>query len=209
MLFLSILAVLDAACSSSTPSTIPATIPAPTTLSPTLAPIPTPLSSTPIPATPTVQVAAPAATAVPAATPSPVPIRPLAESALGYLTYLVEELGPRESATQQELDGAEYLASQFEGFGYSVELQPFTITSLSAELSELSIDVLTNTLDESQEPQTTDVIPVIPLISSPEGEASGSLVAIGLGMEGGGGILQRKLPIVPFYFREYFRKYSP
>lgn len=180
MLFLSILAVLVAACSSSTP----ATIPAPTTLSPTLAPIPTPLSSTPIPATPTVQVAAPAATAVPAATPSPVPIRPLAESALGYLTYLVEELGPRESATQQELDGAEYLASQFEGFGYSVELQPFTITSLSAELSELSIDVLTNTLDESQEPQTTDVIPVIPLISSPEGEASGSLVAIGLGMEG-------------------------
>ncbi|PCJ12171.1 MAG: hypothetical protein COB10_07770, partial [Planctomycetota bacterium] len=63
-------------------------------------------------------------------------------------------------------------------------MQPFTITSLSAELSELSIDVLTNTLDESQEPQTTDVIPVIPLISSPEGEASGSLVAIGLGMEG-------------------------
>ena len=98
---------------------------------------------------------------------------PLAESAFGYLTDLVEELGPRESATQQELAGAEYLATQLEGFGYSVELQPFAIKTLSAELSGLTID--------AQEFQTPDVIP---LVSSPEGDASGSLVAIGLAREG-------------------------
>lgn len=96
----------------------------------------------------------------------------------------MEELGPRESAAQQELDGAEYLASQFERCGYSVELQPFAITSRSAELSEISIDALPDTLSESQAPQSTNAIPVIPLISSPEGKASGSLVAIGLAREG-------------------------
>ena len=92
---------------------------------------------------------------------------------MSYLTYLVEELGPRESATQQELAAAEYLASQLEGFGYSVELQPFTMKTLSDELSGLTID--------GPEPQTPDVIP---LISSPEGDASGNLVAIGLAREG-------------------------
>ena len=92
---------------------------------------------------------------------------------MGYLTYLVEELGPRESATQQELAGAEYLASQLEGFGYLVELQPFTIKIVSAELSGLSID--------GTGPQAPGVIP---LISSPEGDASGSVVAIGLAREG-------------------------
>ncbi|HIM38006.1 MAG TPA: M20/M25/M40 family metallo-hydrolase [Dehalococcoidia bacterium] len=173
MLFLSILAVQVAACSDSTASAFPAT-----------ATVSTPPTSTPTPATATVQIASSIATAVPVAIPSPIPIHQLAESALGYLTYLVEELGPRESATQQELDGAEYLASQFEGFGYSVEMQPFTITSLSAELSELSINAQPDTLDESKDPQNTDVIPVIPLISSPEGKASGSLVAIGLAREG-------------------------
>lgn len=85
----------------------------------------------------------------------------------------MEELGPRESATEQELAAAEYLASQLEGLGYSVELQPFTITNLSPELSSLTIDGL--------EPQS---LAVIPLISSPEGEASGGLVAIGLAREG-------------------------
>ncbi len=113
------------------------------------------------------------ATSSPDPTPTPAPLSHLAETALAYLTQLVEEVGPRESATEQELAGAEYLASQLERFGYSVELQPFTITTLSPELSDLSID--------GPETLTLDVIP---LISSPEGEASGGLVAIGLARGG-------------------------
>ena len=93
---------------------------------------------------------------------------------MAYLTYLVEELGPRASATQEELAGAEYLASEFESFGYSVELQPFTIRTPSAEVSDLDFDG----------PDFFEVSDAIPLVSSQEGTASGSLVAIGLAGEG-------------------------
>lgn len=175
-LFLATFTILAAACSGSTPTPVPATAtPVPATKTPTIPTIAAPVSPTPTKAptgipTPTSQ---PTPTASPVATPAPVSVSPLTETVLSYLNYLVKELGPRESATQQELAGAEYLASLLEGFGYSVELQPFTITTLSAELSALTVDGL--------EPQTPDVIP---LEFSPEGEASGSLVAIGLGREG-------------------------
>ena len=64
----------------------------------------------------------------------------LADAALGYVTALVEELGPRESATEEELEAAEYLASAMENFGYAVKLQPFTVRQVSRELSSLEID---------------------------------------------------------------------
>lgn len=67
--------------------------------------------------------------------------------------------------------------SQLEGFGYSVELQPFEIQTLSAELSGLTIDGP----DGGPESRSLDVIP---LVSSPEGEASGRLEPIGLAREG-------------------------
>ena len=38
---------------------------------------------------------------------------------------LAEELSPRESATDEELRAAEYLAGQFSGWGYEVGLQEF------------------------------------------------------------------------------------
>ena len=38
---------------------------------------------------------------------------------------LAEELSPRESATDEELRAAEWLAGRFSGWGYEVELQDF------------------------------------------------------------------------------------
>ncbi|MYC93532.1 MAG: M28 family peptidase [Caldilineaceae bacterium SB0661_bin_32] len=48
-----------------------------------------------------------------------------AGSAFGYLCELTEEVGPRESATQEELEAAEFLIDRFTEFGYSPEVQDF------------------------------------------------------------------------------------
>ncbi|MCY3991853.1 MAG: M28 family metallopeptidase [Caldilineaceae bacterium] len=49
----------------------------------------------------------------------------LAGSAFGYLCELSEEVGPRESATQEELKAAAFLMRRFTEFGYSPEMQDF------------------------------------------------------------------------------------
>jgi hypothetical protein len=71
--------------------------------------------------------ATPAPTASPALTPTSnsVTTESLTDTAFRYLRRLVEGLGPRESATEEEKEAAEYLASQFADLGYSVEMQPF------------------------------------------------------------------------------------
>ena len=48
-----------------------------------------------------------------------------AGSAFGYLCELSEEVGPRESATEEELEAAEFLIDRFTEFGYSPEVQDF------------------------------------------------------------------------------------
>ncbi|MDE0140825.1 MAG: M28 family metallopeptidase [Caldilineaceae bacterium] len=48
-----------------------------------------------------------------------------AGSAFGYLCELSEEVGPRESATQEESRAAEFLMDRFTEFGYSPEMQNF------------------------------------------------------------------------------------
>ena len=48
-----------------------------------------------------------------------------AASAFGYLCMLTEEVGPRESATQEELKAAAFLIRRFTEFGYSPEMQDF------------------------------------------------------------------------------------
>jgi aminopeptidase YwaD len=78
-------------------------------------------------------------------------------------------LGPRESATDQERAAAEYLVTQFEGFGYSVTLQPFTVQRLSRDKSGL---VLGQPGPEKVE--------VVPLAGSAAAEVSGVLVPVGL-----------------------------
>ncbi|MDE0310750.1 MAG: M28 family metallopeptidase [Caldilineaceae bacterium] len=49
----------------------------------------------------------------------------LAGSAFGYLCELSEEVGPRESATQEEMKAAAFLMDRFTEFGYSPEIQDF------------------------------------------------------------------------------------
>ena len=124
----------------------------------------------------------PTKTSPPTFTPAPPPTPTLGTSqsyrnaptdtAFAYLVELVEELGPRESATEQELAAAEYLAARLEGFGYTVELQPFTMEQLSGELS---IPVLVTPGPEKVE--------AIPLLRSATGEVSGMLVPVGLAQE--------------------------
>ena len=142
----------------------PAALPNPT-LMPTLVPTST---STPI------AMPNPTSTIVP--TPSPVAEptdqarEKLAAVALGYLTELTENFGPRESATKQELAAAEYLLSQFADFGYSAQLQPFTVESFSAEESGLTLE----------DPESTRIA-IRLLAGSATGEQTGVLVPVGLG----------------------------
>ena len=97
----------------------------------------------------------------------------MADVALGYATELVEELGPRESATEEELNAAEHLASTLEIFGYAVELQSLTVRQVSRELSSLEID--------SPQSRSMDINPLDP---SATGEVSGKLVSVGLARDG-------------------------
>ena len=150
-----LLAAIALACSSAATSATPTPAP-PATSTPTLTP-----TSTPRP------------TAVPAVTPSPAGGTGLADIAFGYLTELVEDLGPRESATGQERAAAEYLASQLENFGYAVELQPFVVEFMSREESGVVL--------EGPEPEPVDAFP---LTGSGTGDASGTLVPVGLALDG-------------------------
>ena len=71
---------------------------------------------------------APTATLAPtqeaAEAPAPTP-DPLAQRVWDTAVMLAEELSPRESATDEELRAAEYLAGRFSGWGYEVGLQDF------------------------------------------------------------------------------------
>ena len=79
-------------------------------------------TSTPVP------TAAPTATLAPiqesTEVPTPTPDL-LAEKVWDTAVMLAEELSPRESATDEELRAAEYLAGRFSGWGYEVGLQDF------------------------------------------------------------------------------------
>jgi aminopeptidase YwaD len=91
------------------------------------------------------------------------------------LTDLVEGLGPRESATEQEREAAEHLASQFGEMGYLVEVQPFSVERLSPEESGLTLHT---------DNPVTEKMEVAPLSGSSFGEVSGLLVPVGLGRLG-------------------------
>ncbi|MCI0864765.1 MAG: hypothetical protein J4N69_11040, partial [Chloroflexi bacterium] len=64
-------------------------------------------------------------------TPEPVDPEPAATEAFTVLTEFLEELGPRESATDQELAAARYLQTRFQDLGYATEIQSFTVEQLS------------------------------------------------------------------------------
>ena len=51
-----------------------------------------------------------------------------AESALEHIEYLSEIIGPRPGGMESEWEGAGYIASVLESYGYEVELQPFPVS---------------------------------------------------------------------------------
>ena len=177
---ITLLAALWAGCSGSSvvttgiePTATPTAIPTATV---------TPLASTTVITTPTATpvataalTPAPSSTSTPLASPAPlaeatqVPVTRLSETAFAFLEELTENLSPRESATDQELAAAEYLASQFTSMGFSVELQPFTVELVSEERSDLTVDG-----------PGGDRLAGKPLSRSARGEVSGFLVPMGL-----------------------------
>ena len=177
-----LLTIMAAACLSEPSPTVPATSSPATSKSVPAATPQTTLAETPSPTATKATTVSSAQTPSPAAALTPTPAAtlpslrpaevPLSDLALGFVTELVEDLGPRESATEQELEAAQYLASRLEGFGYTVDLQNFTIQRLSAQLSSLEI--------HAPQPQAIDVIP---LVRSATGEVSGELIAVGLARE--------------------------
>ena len=89
--------------------------------------VPTP-TSTPVPTV--VPMATLAAVQTPAETFVLTP-DPLAQKVWDTAVMLAEELSPRESATDEELRAAEYLAGRFSGWGYEVGLQDFEAVEIS------------------------------------------------------------------------------
>ena len=97
----------------------------------------------------------------------------LEKAALDHNERLVREISPRESATEQELRAADFLAEEFDALGYATEIQPFDAERLSSESSSLTI------ANGNQGP-----INVVPLRGSAWGSGTGLLVDVGQAMDG-------------------------
>jgi hypothetical protein len=174
---LALLAVMVAACSSGAAPATAVPSPEPTatvTNTPTERPAAiAAVAPLPVPAKPDSPTAAPSPTAIPPLASVPSTAGTITEQAFSYVKALSEALGPRESATEQERAAAEYLASQLEGFGYSVTLQPFTVQRLSRDKSGLVL--------VQPGPETVpEKVEVAPLTGSAAADVSGVLVPVGL-----------------------------
>ena len=98
---------------------------------PTVAP-----TSTPVPAVVPRATLAPVQTPVDVLSPTP---DALATKVWDTAVMLAEGLSPRESATDEELRAAEYLAGRFSGWGYEVGLQDFEAVEISAAPTRLVV----------------------------------------------------------------------
>ncbi len=96
-----------------------------------------------------------------------------AADAFAVLEDFLEELGPRESATEQELAAAHYLESRMRELGYATELQTFTVEDLSLAGMGLTLDT----------PQPREFA-AVPMVSTGLGDVSGVLTPVGLAMPG-------------------------
>ncbi|MCY4365669.1 MAG: M20/M25/M40 family metallo-hydrolase [Chloroflexi bacterium] len=155
------------------------------TAAPTLEPTVAPPSNTPT-AVPTPTQASAVAEEEPTAIPEitePVEAEPsaaskaifdnigqLEERAFSYLSELAEDLGPRTSGTDLELEAAEFLVQRLEELGYDPEVQDF---SWDAPTASFSADV-----PEQQELEANT------LSGTAGGRAVGPLVFVGLGKPG-------------------------
>ena len=101
--------------------------------------------------------------------PLPDGLAPASGEVFAVLETLLEELGPRQSATGQELRAAEYLKERFEEIGYEAQIRPFTFRRASREKSGITID--------SPAPQE---LYAFPLPGTGTGSLSGALLPVGL-----------------------------
>ena len=185
---LTLLTALWAGCSGGTfvtPSMVPSATPTAITAG-NVTPFASPTEITTPAATPaatTLLTPGPSDTSTPLVSPAPLAeatpasVRRLSETAFAYLEELTDNHSPRESATDQELAAAEYLAAQFESMGFSVELQPFTVETISEERSGLSLD------GRGGDGTGGERLRGIPMNRSARGEVSGVLVPIGLAFD--------------------------
>ena len=66
--------------------------------------------------------------------------------AYAELEGILDELGPRENATDQESDSARYLKEKFLSFGYATEIQTFPV--IGKELAGMGLTLNTPLLRE-------------------------------------------------------------
>ena len=122
----------------------------------------------------------PTPTAAPIATPTPnsgpTNLQRIEAEAFATLEELMAELGPRESATDQEAVAADYLKTKLQELGYRVEIQTFSVENLS--LAGMGLTLGTPGSPEVQE------FRALPMIESGLGDVSGLLIPVGLAMPG-------------------------
>jgi aminopeptidase YwaD len=89
------------------------------------------------------------------------------------LEELLEELGPRGSATDQEADAARFLQAKFQEFGYDTEIQEFIVEDIS--LAGMGLTLNTSEPVEFR---------ALPLDQSGLEDVTGILTPVGLAMPG-------------------------
>ena len=127
----------------------------------------------PMPEATSVATEAPTSTSEPPPTVAvPADRARLGDTAFGYASRLVEDIGSRASATDEELTAAEYLIAQFRAMGYAPVLQEFSVASLESSL-------------EFRAPGSAvfDGVKTVALSHSATGVATASLEFVGLGRE--------------------------
>ena len=95
-----------------------------------------------------------------------------AERALAHVRVLAGDIGVRAAGTPGERRAAEYIRAQLQAAGYTVTLEPFTVDVPRDESRVLGV------------PDVPDVpggVEALAMAGSPDGEASGRLVQVGLG----------------------------
>ena len=139
-----------------------------------------PPTATPIPPTATVEAKSEATAEVDPYVAS------LTDRAYELTIMLAEELSPRQSATEEELEAAMYLMEEMRELGYEVEIQDFEVTEAGASGS---IEVLSG--GDGDEPSVEFSRPrgdsarifFLPFEPVLTGEVEGELVYVGLGDE--------------------------
>ena len=93
----------------------------------------------------------------------------LGDQAMEFLETLTADHSPRESATEQELEAAQFLAAEFESLGYETAIVPFTVERIESEIELSSVALATTTTYRT-----------LPLSRSGQGLSRGFLTPVGL-----------------------------